>query len=127
MDVEFKTTLTRVAPVAVADSYTVDEDAALTVTGRRRARQRHRRRSRYDADGAARVAAGPRQPDAQPDGGFVYTPNANFSGVDPFTYTANDGESTSNAATVTITVNPVDDAPVAQPATRTHRRGRRSS
>lgn len=36
---------------------------------------------------------------------FEYTPGAGFSGVDTFTYTANDGAATSNAATVTVTVN----------------------
>ncbi|MFQ5729026.1 MAG: Ig-like domain-containing protein, partial [Waddliaceae bacterium] len=40
-----------------------------------------------------------------PDGSFEYTPHAGFSGVDTFTYKANDGELDSNAATVTITVN----------------------
>jgi len=48
------------------------------------------------------------------DGSFTYTPNQNFDGVDSFTYRATDGPTTSNAATVTITVNPVNDAPVAQ-------------
>ena len=43
---------------------------------------------------------------------FSYTPQADFSGTDSFTYAANDGEASSNAATVTITVNPVNDAPV---------------
>ncbi len=38
------------------------------------------------------------------------TPNSN--GPDSFTYLANDGVSDSNTATVSITVNPVDDAPV---------------
>ena len=47
------------------------------------------------------------------DGSFTYTPNANFSGVDSFTYRANDGTASSNLATVTINVNPVNDAPVA--------------
>ena len=46
------------------------------------------------------------------DGTFVYTPNANFFGTDTFTYRANDGALDSNIATVTITVNPVNDAPV---------------
>ena len=46
------------------------------------------------------------------DGSFVYTPNADFSGVDSFSYLANDGTDDSNVpATVTITVNPVNDAP----------------
>src|SRR5256885_2323275 len=45
------------------------------------------------------------------DGSFVYTPNANFNGSDSFTYQANDGAADSNIVTVTITVNPVNDAP----------------
>jgi VCBS repeat-containing protein len=43
------------------------------------------------------------------DGSYSYTPDANWSGTDSFTYTANDGALYSNVATVTITVNPVDD------------------
>src|SRR5207253_9402556 len=35
---------------------------------------------------------------------ITYTPNANFTGTDSFTYIANDGASDSNAATVTIRV-----------------------
>src|SRR5205085_1297957 len=45
-------------------------------------------------------------------GSFSYTPSANFNGADTFTYHANDGLADSNTATVTITVNPVNDAPV---------------
>ena len=48
-----------------------------------------------------------------PDGGFTYTPDANFNGEDTFTYNATDGTLESNTATVTITVSPVNDAPVA--------------
>jgi VCBS repeat-containing protein len=47
------------------------------------------------------------------DGSFSYTPNANFNGEDSFTYKVNDGSSDSNVATVTLTVDPVNDAPVA--------------
>ena len=47
------------------------------------------------------------------NGSFDYTPAANFNGTDTFTYQANDGTDTSNLATVTITVNSVNDAPVA--------------
>ena len=42
-----------------------------------------------------------------------YTPNADYSGSDTFTFKVNDGTADSNTATVTITVNPVNDAPVA--------------
>ena len=43
----------------------------------------------------------------------TYTPNADFYGNDSFTYKANDGTSDGNTATVSITVNAVNDAPVA--------------
>ena len=43
------------------------------------------------------------------DGSFTYTPNANFSGVDSFTYRVFDGTDYSAARTVSITVNPTDD------------------
>ena len=46
------------------------------------------------------------------DGSFTYTPTANFSGTDTFTYTVTDG-TTPVDATVTINVGPVDDPPVA--------------
>ena len=41
------------------------------------------------------------------DGTFTYTPDAGFSGVDSFTYIANDGTADSNVATVNLNVNPV--------------------
>ncbi len=44
---------------------------------------------------------------------LTYTPAANYFGPDSFTYKANDGSADSNIATVSITVNPVNDAPVA--------------
>jgi len=47
------------------------------------------------------------------DGSFDYTPNADFNGGDSFTYFANDGQANSAAATVTITVNAINDPPVA--------------
>ncbi|NEU06697.1 hypothetical protein GZH53_00070, partial [Flavihumibacter sp. R14] len=47
------------------------------------------------------------------DGSFTYTPNANFNGTDSFTYKVSDGTLESNIATVTLTVTPVNDAPVA--------------
>jgi hypothetical protein len=53
------------------------------------------------------------------DGSFTYTPNAFFSGSDTFTYVANDGALDSNGATVTITVTPVNDPPVANDDTAT--------
>ncbi|MBI1762031.1 MAG: tandem-95 repeat protein, partial [Acidobacteria bacterium] len=45
----------------------------------------------------------------------TYTPRANFNGADAFTFKVNDGKADSNTATVSITVKPVNDAPVATP------------
>jgi hypothetical protein len=45
------------------------------------------------------------------DGSFTYTPVADFSGVDSFTYKANDYVNDSNVATVTITVTPAVISP----------------
>ncbi len=42
----------------------------------------------------------------------VYTPKANFSGADSFAFTVGDGQA-SSMGIVTITVNPVNDAPTA--------------
>ena len=49
----------------------------------------------------------------------TYTPDANFTGTDSFTYTASDAEATSSAATVTITVTAVNDAPTVADVTKT--------
>ena len=46
----------------------------------------------------------------------LYTPDANYNGSDSFTYKAADGFGGSGLATVSITVDPVNDAPVAQDA-----------
>jgi VCBS repeat-containing protein len=43
----------------------------------------------------------------------TYTPAANYNGADSFTFKANDGTFDSNVGTISITVHPVNDAPVA--------------
>jgi VCBS repeat-containing protein len=50
--------------------------------------------------------------DLYDDGSFDYTPDQDWHGEDTFTYRAYDGEDYSNVATVTITVNSVNDPPV---------------
>ena len=50
-----------------------------------------------------------------PDGSFVYTSNDNYNGSDNFTYKVTDGDDYSNISEVTIIINPVNDAPIAQP------------
>jgi len=47
------------------------------------------------------------------DGSFTYTPEADFNSIDSFTYAANDGFDDSAEVTVTLSVNSVNDAPLA--------------
>ncbi len=49
------------------------------------------------------------------DGTFTYTPNVNFNGTDSFTYTLSDGQGGFDTAQVTLTVNSINDIPVALP------------
>lgn len=43
----------------------------------------------------------------------IYTPEADWNGLDEFTYKVNDGELDSNSAIISVNVTPVNDAPVA--------------
>ncbi len=52
-----------------------------------------------------------------PGTSVTYTPDDDYNGEDSFTYMVNDWELDSDEATVTITVTPVNDAPVAVAAT----------
>jgi len=100
------------APVATAGTLAVDEDASgsVTLTG-------------TDGNGDPLTFALA----SQPTNGSVtlsgdvatYTPDANFNGTDSFTFTANDGTDDSAAATVSVTVNAVNDAPVVADASAT--------
>ncbi len=47
----------------------------------------------------------------QSDQSIIYTPAENFFGSDAFTYTVSDGQGGQATATVTVTINPVNDAP----------------
>ncbi|WP_281561599.1 Ig-like domain-containing protein [Thalassomonas sp. RHCl1] len=44
-----------------------------------------------------------------------YTPTGNFNGIDSFTYFIDDGHNPPASAIVTLTINPVNDTPVAEP------------
>src|SRR3546814_6900941 len=54
-------------------------------------------------------------PAAYPACSWVYTPAPDFFGTDSFTYSVTDGVNAPSTATVSITVNPVNDTPVLQP------------
>ncbi len=49
------------------------------------------------------------------DGTIRYVPNPNFNGTDTITYTITDPDGNTATSTVTVTVNPVNDAPEANP------------
>ncbi|MGH8580900.1 MAG: Ig-like domain-containing protein [Gammaproteobacteria bacterium] len=102
------------APVAVDDSFTTDEDVPLNVP----APGVLSNDTDANSDPLTAVLVSGQPPNAQsftfnPDGSFNYTPDADFNGTDSFTYNANDGSVDSNVATVTITVTPANDLPVA--------------
>ncbi|MEI6178315.1 MAG: DUF6288 domain-containing protein, partial [Verrucomicrobiota bacterium] len=94
------------APVAIAQSVTPTEDIALpiTLTG-------------TDMENSPLTYAIVTAPlhgtlsGTAPN--VTYTPDANYNGSDSFTFKANDGSLDSAAATIAITVTPVNDAPVA--------------
>jgi Tol biopolymer transport system component len=46
-------------------------------------------------------------------GAFVYSPTVNFNGTDIFTFRASDGTTFSNTGTVSVSITPVNDAPLA--------------
>ncbi|WP_339064860.1 tandem-95 repeat protein [Teredinibacter turnerae] len=100
------------APNAVADSVTTQEDTAVQILVLA---------NDTDVDDtinpASVVATLPTNGTASVDtasGIVTYTPNADFTGTDTFTYTVHDLSGDVSAATeVTVVVSPVNDAPVA--------------
>ena len=52
-----------------------------------------------------------------PTGAFTYTPNPNANGTDSFTFRAQDASLYSNTATVSVSISPVNDRPIANPDT----------
>jgi cysteine-rich repeat protein len=96
-------------PVAVADEVSVDEDTAGTIDVVANDR---------DVDGDALAITAIAQPAhgtaAIVDATHVsYTPAADYSGPDAFSYTISDGHGGEAGAAVSVTVNPVNDPPVA--------------
>ena len=100
------------APVAIADGYVIAEDGTLTVNAAAGVLAND-----TDSDGPAMTAvvvSGPANGVLvlNADGSFTYVPNGDFFGTDSFVYQASDGTLQSAATTVSITVTPVNDAPV---------------
>ncbi|WP_392391887.1 tandem-95 repeat protein [Vibrio parahaemolyticus] len=104
--VEVNVTPVNDAPVAKDDIATTQEDTAVTIDVLP---------NDSDVDGDKLSIQSATVPEAQGkveivDGKLVFTPAENFNGHAEITYTVTDGELTDEAK-VTVTVNPVNDAP----------------
>lgn len=100
-------------PVGVNDSYSVNQGGILNVSAANGVLAND-----SDADADLLTAVLITEPangtlTLNANGSFVYEPSGAFSGTDTFTYQASDAFFVSNTATVTITVVPHSDAPVA--------------
>ena len=98
-------------PVANDDSATTPEDTPVTIDAAA---------NDLDVDGnlvpsSATVTSGPTNGAVtnNGDGTFTYTPDPDYNGLDSFDYEICDTDGLCDTATVTITVTPVNDAPVA--------------
>ncbi|ELJ8764928.1 TPA: tandem-95 repeat protein [Vibrio parahaemolyticus] len=94
------------SPVAVDDTTSIQEDTAVTIDVLT---------NDTDVDGDKLSIESASVPEAQGkveivDGKLVFTPAENFNGDAEITYTVTDGQLTDEAK-VTVTVNPVNDAP----------------
>jgi VCBS repeat-containing protein len=99
------------APSVVADSYSTNEDVQLNVVAPGvLSNDTDVEHGALTASLVTNVSHG--SLGLNSDGSFSYTPAANYNGTDSFTYRASDGAWNSAAATVTITINAVNDAPV---------------
>ena len=100
------------APVATGDSYELDEDGTLSVPASGLLG------NDGDLDGdalSAVLVSGPSHGTValNADGGFSYTPNVNYFGTDSFTYRAVDPSGAESVATVSLTIRPMAEPPVA--------------
>lgn len=111
--VTLSVTAANAAPVATNDSgFSTTEDTPVIISASTLLQ------NDTDGDGDALTLAG--VSDAvggtvaiNAQGNVVFTPNANYNGAASFSYTVSDGNGGNSTATVSLTVTPVNDAPVA--------------
>lgn len=99
-------------PTAAPDSFLTDEDMPLVVAAPGVLTNDH------EPDGLTLTAALAEPPahgsvSLADDGSFTYTPEADFFGDDTFTYVATSGSGASAPVPVSLTIAPVNDAPLA--------------
>ncbi|MBY5923041.1 Ig-like domain-containing protein [Ferrimonas balearica] len=102
------------APVAVADSYTLDEGATLTVTADQGVRVNDSDPDHANATLSVSLSIPPAHGSLtlNPDGSFIYQHDGSNTTADRFTYELSDGE-LSAAAIVDLVINADNSAPVA--------------
>jgi hypothetical protein len=113
---QFAITVTNVneAPVAEDDTASTDEDTAVVINVLENDADPERERLSIESVTQGEHGA------VEIDGGkLTYTPVADFHGDDTFIYTSSDGKGGVDSATVTVTVNPVDEAPVSDDTAET--------
>jgi hypothetical protein len=93
-------------PIAFDQSVSLDEDTSLAITLTASDPDRDTMTLSLEEHPVHGTLTG-----VTPD--LVYTPAADFYGEDSFTFKTNDGQIDSSIATVSITVLPVNDAPIA--------------
>lgn len=102
------TSTTNSPPVAVNDTATVDEDSFVAISVLQ---------NDSDPDNdtlSIQSFTSPSNGSVSASNGILtYTPNANFNGIDSFNYTINDGNGNTDTATVSLTIDAVNDNPVA--------------
>lgn len=108
--VSFTITPVNDAPVSVNDSYTVNEGAQLSGTSVL-ANDTDAENNSLSAILVSDVNNGKLTLNA--NGTFTYQHNGSNTVSDSFSYKANDGNADSSPATVNLTINPINDAPIA--------------
>ena len=108
-DIDFSTTdATDGLPVAEDDTATTDEDVAVVVDVLS---------NDSDPDGdtltVTEATASNGTVTINDDGTLTYTPDADYNGSDEISYTISDPDGNTDSALVDVTVNPVNDDPVA--------------
>lgn len=105
----FAITVTKlnVAPVANNQTLTLEEDSKITIV-----------LSSSDADEDTLIYVIVTEPEhgvltQSNDNTWKYTADENFNGTDQFSFKVMDSELDSESATITLTINPVNDAPIA--------------
>ena len=100
-------------PVAIDDSITTNEDESILIDVLS---------NDYDLDGDSLIIVALMDPFGgivinNGDGTITFLPDADFNGITSFTYKVFDGIAESNIAIVSVTINAINDAPIADDGT----------